>query len=146
LFREVTYTPEVHILKLDIEGEIHECILQDIQFHPVSDIILHADFLELKEDRPVKIEVPVNFTGSAPGLLKGGKLAPKLRKVKVKALPKDLPDVIDVPVGNLDLGKSVKVRDLPETSYEILNNPMVTIATIQIPRSLRSAQRAGEAE
>jgi len=144
LFKDLVYTPRVYVVNMDIEGEEHNCILQDVQFHPVSEIILHADFLELDDEKPVKIEVPIKFVGAAPGMLKGGKLSPKLRKIKIKALPKDLPDFIEVSIDGLDLGKSIKIKDLSIDEFEILNNPMVTIATIAVPRALRSAQRAAE--
>ncbi|WP_020530713.1 50S ribosomal protein L25/general stress protein Ctc [Flexithrix dorotheae] len=140
LFRDLVYTPEVAFVKLNIEGDIHTCILQDIQFHPVSEIIMHADFLELSDDRPVTMEIPVKFQGSSPGILKGGKLVTKLRKVKVKSLPQHMPDNIIVSIDGLELGKSVKISSLEQKDYTILNNPMVTIASVEIPRALKSAQ------
>ena len=146
LFRDLIYTPEVHQVKLNIEGDIHDCILQDIQFHPVSEAILHADFLELKEDRQVKMEIPVKFEGNAPGVQTGGKLLTKLRKIKVKALPKDLPDFIPIDISKLELGKSVKVGELNFDNFEILNSPLVSIVTVEIPRSLRGKQEEGEEE
>jgi large subunit ribosomal protein L25 len=137
LFKDIIYTPEAHIIDVNIEGDVHTCIIQEVQFHPVIDTILHADFLELHEEKPVKIEVPVKFVGKAPGLIKGGKLMPKLRKIKIKALPENLPDFIEIDISELDLGKSVKVKDIKTENFEILNNPLVTIATIEIPRVLK---------
>lgn len=142
LFRDLVYTPESHIVDVNIEGDVHTCILQDIQFHPVSEYILHADFLELHKDKPVKLEIPIKFVGNAPGVVKGGKLITKLRKVKIKALPDNLPDYIEVDISELDLGKSVKVRDIKAENVEILNSPLVTIATIETPRALRGAEGA----
>ena len=92
LFRDLVYTPEAHIVDLNVEGDHYRCILQDAQFHPVNELILHADFLLLQEDKEVKIDVPVKFVGNAPGVQKGGKLTTKLRKIKIKSLPKHLPD------------------------------------------------------
>jgi large subunit ribosomal protein L25 len=137
LFKDIVYTPEAHIIDVNIEGDVHTCVIQDVQFHPVSDIIMHADFLEVHEDKPVKIEIPVKFVGKAPGLIKGGKLIPKLRKIKIKALPDNLPDFIVVDISELDLGKSVKVKDVKAENFEILTNPLVTIATIEVPRALK---------
>jgi large subunit ribosomal protein L25 len=144
LFKDIVYTPEAHVIDVNIEGDVRLCVIQEVQFHPVSDIILHADFLELHDDKPVKIEVPVKFFGKAPGLIKGGKLITKLRQIKIKALPKNLPDYITVDISQLDLGKSIKVKDVKPENFEILNNPLVTIATIEIPRALKGTQQEAE--
>ena len=142
LFRGLVYTPEAHIVELNIEGSIHKCILQDIQFHPVNEIILHADFLELKEDKAVKMEVPVKFSGTPVGTQRGGKLVRKLERVKVKALPKDLPDYVEFDVTDMDLGKSIRVKDAKVEGVTILNNPNVTVASISIPRELKGKTNA----
>ncbi len=144
LFNEVVYKPEVAFVKLNIEGEERRAILQDIQFHPVNEIILHADFLELFDDKAIKLEIPVRFKGNSPGIQKGGKLMQKLRKVTVKALPNDMPEYIEVDISTLELGKSVKVGSLVAQNYEILNSPLVSIATVEIPRSLRGAAQGEE--
>ena len=145
LFKDIIYTPDAHIIDVNIEGDVRTCVIQDVQFHPVTDANLHADFLELKEDKPVKIEIPIKLVGNAPGVVKGGKLLTKLRKIKIKAFPKDLPDYIELSIDNLDLGKSVKVKDVKAGNYEILSNPLVTIATIEIPRALKGQETATEA-
>lgn len=137
LFKNLVYTPEAHIAELNIEGTIYRAILQDIQFHPVNEIILHADFLLLKDDKEVKIEIPIKLKGNAPGVQKGGKLIAKLRKVKIKSLPKNLPDSIEVDISGLDLGKSVRVGDIKTEGYTILNSPLVSIASVEVPRALR---------
>ncbi|MEN7550675.1 50S ribosomal protein L25/general stress protein Ctc [Rapidithrix thailandica] len=140
LFRDLAYTPEVAQVNLNVEGTEYQCILQDLQFHPVSEIITHADFLELNEDKEVKMDVPVKFVGNSPGVQKGGKLVTKLRKAKVRALPKDMPEAIQVDISKLELGKSVKVSEIKAENFTILNNPLVTVATVSIPRALKSAQ------
>lgn len=147
LFRDLVYTPKNNIIDVNVEGEIHTCILQDVQFHPVSEYILHADFLELHKDKPVKLEIPIRLVGNAPGVVKGGKLVTKLRKVKIKGLPDNLPDFVDVDVSSLDLAKSVKVRDIKVENIEILNSPLVTVATIETPRALKGTEgtEGGEA-
>lgn len=144
LFREIVYTPEAAFVNLDIEGEEYKAILQDIQFHPVSEIILHADFLLLQDDKEVKMDIPVRFHGNSPGIQKGGKLMVKLRKLTVKALPKDMPDFIDVSIEELELGKSVKVGDLGEHDYQIMNSKLVSIASVETPRSLRGKSEEEE--
>ncbi len=140
LFRELVYTPDVKMVVMDIEGTEYKCILQDVTFHPVSEVLLHADFLRLYDDVPVKMDIPVTFKGSSPGLLKGGKLVTKTRKLTVKALPADMPQSIEVSIEGLDLGKSVKVSSIKQENFTILNNPMVTIGSIEIPRALKSAK------
>ena len=143
LFRDLIYTPEVHMVSLNIEGTIIKAVLKDAQYHPVSEAILHADFVAYAEDKPIKFEIPVKVSGSSPGLAKGGKLELKTRVLKVKGLAKDFPDVIPVDISNLDLGKSFKVEDLDVEGFEILTSPNVSIVTIGVPRALRG-KKAGE--
>ncbi|MCU0445924.1 MAG: 50S ribosomal protein L25/general stress protein Ctc [Microscillaceae bacterium] len=137
LFRELVYTPDAHIVKLNIEGDEYDCIMQDIQFHPLSEIILHVDFLLLDENKPVKMDVPVRFFGNSPGVQQGGKLVVKLKKAKIKALPKHLPDSIQIDISGLALGKTIKVKDIQVEGFEILNAGNIPIASIEIPRGLR---------
>ena len=146
LFRELVYTPNAYQVLLNIEGEEHKAILQDAQFHPVSETLLHADFLELKEDRKVKMDIPVKAIGVAPGVAKGGKLVMKLRKLTVRALPQDMPDYIEVNISKLDLGRSAKVGELTPGNYEIVNNPLVSICSIEIPRALRGKNMGDDEE
>ncbi|MFY0605281.1 MAG: 50S ribosomal protein L25/general stress protein Ctc [Cyclobacteriaceae bacterium] len=137
LFRDLVYTDEAHFVNLNVEGETYEAILQDIQFHPVSEIILHVDFLLLTRGTKIKMDIPMRPVGTPPGIQQGGKLIRKLRFLTIKALPKDMPDYIEVDVSKLGLGKSVKVGELVPDNYEILNNPLVTIMGIEVPRALR---------
>ncbi len=137
LFRDLVYTDQAHFVELNIEGHQTRAILQDIQFHPVSETILHADFLELHTGKLIKMDVPVHTTGVAPGVKAGGKLVKKVRSLRVKALPKNMPEYIDVDVSKLAIGKSFKVSELPTGEYEILNSPLVSIVGIEIPRALR---------
>lgn len=140
MFRELIYTPEVHEVDLNIEGTHYRAILQDAQFHPVNEMLLHVDLLELQDDKEVKIEVPVKFVGVSPGVLAGGKLVTKLRSIKIKALPANLPDFVEVNISDLELGKSIKVSKIQPENYEILTNSNAPIATVTIPRALKSAQ------
>lgn len=137
LFKDLVYTPDVHMVNVNVEGEIHKCILQDIQFHPVNEIILHADFLELQEGKEVKMNIPIKLVGTAPGVIKGGKLYYKLRHLPVKALPENLPQYIDVDVSKLQLGKAVKVGDLKISNYQILLDDIKSIVSVEVPRALR---------
>lgn len=140
LFREVVYTPEVCFINMDIEGDEYKCVLQDVQFHPVSEIIMHADFLLLNDKKPITMEIPIKVEGNSPGVQKGGKLITKLRKIKVKALPQHMPDYIRVDINGLELGKSIKIGALKTENYTILNNPLVTVASVMIPRALKGAE------
>lgn len=140
LFRELIYTPEVHEVDLNIEGTHYRAILQDAQYHPVNDMLLHVDFLELNENKAVKVDVPVKFVGNSPGVIAGGKLVTKLRTIKLKALPANLPDFVEINISDLELGKSIKVSKIKADNFEILTNPSSPVATVTIPRALKSAQ------
>jgi large subunit ribosomal protein L25 len=150
LFRELLYTPNAYIVNLNIEGTELKCILKDVQFHPVSETILHVDFLVVSDDKPVTIDIPIEITGTSKGVANGGKLFTKVNKLKVKALIADLPDYVEVSIEGLGLGKSVRVGDVksaPTTKgFEILNHDQVTIASVIIPRVLKQAGIDGEEE
>jgi large subunit ribosomal protein L25 len=140
LFRDLIYSGEVHTVDLTVDGKKYKCVMQDVQFHPVNEMILHVDFLELLDDKIVKIDIPVKLTGTAVGVIKGGKLMPKLKKVTVKALPANLPDFIEVDVTNLEVGKSVKVSDIKTNNYTILNAKAIPLATVVSTRELKQAE------
>jgi large subunit ribosomal protein L25 len=142
LFRPLVYTQDVYRVLLNIEGDTHEAFLQATQFHPVSDVMLHADFLLIRNDKKVKLEVPVRFKGTAVGVTKGGKLVQKVEKIKVLALPQDLPSYLEVDVTDLDLSKSVRVSDIPVGNFKILNAPAIPIATVMVPRALKGKEEA----
>lgn len=146
LFRDLVYTPEAAYVKLNIEGKEYSAIMQDVQFHPVSEVILHVDFLELMDDKPIKMEIPVKFTGDAPGVVQGGRLLVKLRKVRIKALPNNMPESITMDISGLDLGNSLKVGGIEAKDFELLNSSRVTIATVDIPRAAKSGEFDEEEE
>ncbi|WP_424961201.1 50S ribosomal protein L25/general stress protein Ctc [Ekhidna sp.] len=148
LFRDLVYTDEAHFALLTIEGEPEpfEAILQDVQFHPVSEIIMHVDFLQLFRGTPIKMNIPVHTTGTAPGIQQGGKLIRKVKYLQIKSLPKNMPEYIEVDVSGLGLGKSIKVGELEVGEYEILNSPLVTIAGIEVPRALKGKEDEVEDE
>ena len=143
LFRDLIYTPEVHLVDLNIEGTIIKAILKDAQFHPVSENLLHADFVAYSENKPIKFEIPVKIVGNSPGIALGGKLEMKTRVLKVKGLANDFPDFITVDISKLELGKSFKVEDLKIEGFEILTSPNVSIVTVGVPRALRG-KKGGE--
>lgn len=140
LFRDIIYTPEACTVLINVEGKEYRAILQDAQFHPVNDMLLHADFLELRDNKEVKMNIPVKVIGTSVGVTKGGKLNQKLRQVKVMALPAHLPDFVEVDVTALDLGKTIKVSAIMADGFRILNTPSVPVVSIDIPRALKGKQ------
>ena len=146
MLKELVYTADAHFVHLHLGDKTYKCILQDIQFHPVSEMILHVDFLQIFEDKFVKMQIPTATIGKAPGVTKGGSLAVKLRKLPVWAYPKDMPERIQVDVSTLDLGQMTRVKDIETQNYTILASPGIPIASIEIPRALRSAASKAEEE
>lgn len=139
--KPAVYTPEVHFIDLEIAGKKAQAIIQDIQFHPLTEQILHVDFLQLDENKPVTIEIPIRLTGTSPGVKMGGKLVQKLRKLRVKALPKDHLDNIEVSIEGLEVGRSVRVGEVKASNLTITNAPEDTILSITTSRALRQAEQ-----
>jgi large subunit ribosomal protein L25 len=137
LFRQLLFTPDIYNVTLNIEGTIYNAILQDKQFHPVNDALIHADFLQIVEGKEIKVDVPVKLVGTSPGVMKGGKMNQKLRKLRVQGLAENIPDYVEVSVTDLDLGKSVKVGAVTPEKYQILTAVSNPIASVEIPRALR---------
>ncbi len=133
--RDLIYTPDFKVAKLDLGGESYRCIIKEIQFHPVTEEILHIDFLELAEGRKVKVQLPVRFKGTSPGVRNGGRLIQQLRKVEIKTTPDQLVEELILDISNLKLGNSVRVRDIEANDeIEILTNPGIPVATVKVPR------------
>jgi large subunit ribosomal protein L25 len=145
LFRELVYTNEAHFVHINIEGVEAQAILQEVQFHPVSEIILHADFLRITEDRKIKMNIPVRLVGNAPGVAKGGTLIRKKASLKVLGFAKDMPDHIDVNVGELDFHHAVKVEDVTTDGLELLDPKRASIAVVEVPRSAKLADETAAA-
>lgn len=137
----LVYTPDVHFVDIDVEGTKAQAILQDIQFHPLTEQILHVDFLRLNDSKPFVMEIPVKLTGTSPGVKMGGKLIQKLRKLRVKALPKDMPQYVEVAMEPLELGKSVRVGELNFPNFQITNNADDTIVSVVMSRALKQAEQ-----
>ena len=145
-FSKLVYTPNAHTVVLDINGDQKiNAILQDIQFHPVSDKILHVDFYQLSEDKEVNMEIPVVIEGSAPGvLLEGGTLEISKRKLKVRALPKNLPDFINVDISSLKLGNKILTADLPSEDFSILHPDNTVVCKVRTSRASMSLEEEVE--
>lgn len=141
-FDLLVYTPNTYKVKLDVEGETHEAVLQDIQFHPVNETILHADFMKVVEDQPITLGIPVKISGNSPGVREGGKMVKKIRKMTVRGLMKDMPDFVDVNIDALELGKSIKVSDINIPGLTILDSPLNAIVSVTATRATREAAAA----
>jgi large subunit ribosomal protein L25 len=139
LFRDLVYTNEAHFVHLNVEGEESKAILQEVQFHPVSEIILHADFLKIADDRKIKMSIPVRLVGKAKGVDKGGALVRKRAALKVAGFSKDMPDHIDVDVTELDFHHAVKVSDMKMAGLEFLDPKQSAIAAVEVPRAAKLA-------
>jgi large subunit ribosomal protein L25 len=143
--RDLIFSPEFKIVEVNVNGNVHKCILKEVQFHPVNDSVEHIDFLELIENRPIKVELPLNFRGNSPGVRAGGKLQQKLRTVKVKTTPENLVHEVVADISKLHLGHSLRVRDIIlQKGIEILNPPAIPIATVSVPRGLKDGGAEAE--
>jgi large subunit ribosomal protein L25 len=140
LFRDLVYTNEARFVHLNIEGEECQAIMQEIQFHPISELILHVDFLRISEDRKIKMDIPTRMVGQSPGVAKGGALVRKRASLKVYAFAKDMPDHIDVDCSELDFHHSVKVGDLKMENLEFLDPKQASIAVVEVPRAAKLAE------
>jgi len=138
-FKNLVYTPNVYTAKIEFEGNKYNAILQDIQFHPVSDKILHIDFYQLFDDKMVTLAIPVQLLGTAPGIIRGGSLRFAQRKLNVRALPKDLPDFIDADISKLDIGDKLYVTELSGKKYSILNPENTVVAQVRTSRNVAKA-------
>ncbi|HEV2479803.1 MAG TPA: 50S ribosomal protein L25 [Puia sp.] len=141
-FKTLVYTPDFQLAEIKVEGKSYKCILKDLQFDKVSDQLIHADFLELVEDKKVIATIPLKFTGAAKGVKDGGKLITKMKALKIKTLPKYLKENIEVDLTNLELNGNVRVEDVKAENYEILNSPRIPIASIVLTRQLKQEEAA----
>lgn len=141
--RKLIYTPEIFLVNLNIDGKEYKAILKDMQFHPVSDEILHLDFLHIFPDKPIVIEVPVVLDGLAEGVKAGGKLSLDMRKLKVRALYNDVPEKLHVNIEHLSLGKSVQVGEVNFDGLELLNAKNAVICRVQLTRAARGLAAKG---
>ena len=144
LFRDIIYTGVACTVLLNLEGKQYKCLVQEVQYHPINEMLLHVDFLLMDENKPVKMNIPIVFEGTSPGVIKGGKLVQKVVKLTIKALPKDLPDTIAVDISKLELAKSVKVSEIKTHNFTILNAKSIPVCTVTIPRSLKQEEAAAK--
>ena len=138
--RKLVYTPEIFVVELTIDGETTMAIMKEIQFHPVSDKILHMDFLAVSKEKPVEMEVPVALEGHAEGVKAGGKLTLQMRKLRVKAIYDQIPEKLVIIVDNLGLGKTMQVGALHFEGLEVMNAKNAVVCAVQLTRAARGAQ------
>jgi large subunit ribosomal protein L25 len=143
---KLIYTPNVYIINVDVDGTTVKTIIQDIQFHPVTDKIVHVDFIELQDDKKIKVNIPVNLFGRSPGVLNGGKLQQIFRRLKVYALPGDLPDSIEVDITPLKIGMAIRVSDVNTDKLNIINSPNAVICSVKMARGVVEEEEEEELE
>ena len=145
--KSLIYTPEFKIAEVQASSGTIKCIVKDIQMHPVTDELLHIDFLRLVDNHPIKVDVPVRFKGTSPGVKEGGKLVQMMRRVKIKTTPENLVDELFVDISELKLGGSVRVRDIEANDkLEIMTGGATPVANVEVPRALKSQQAAANKE
>lgn len=137
--RGLIYTPNIYIVDLNIDGKASKAVLKDVQYNCVSDAIEHVDFLEISDNKPVTMSLPVKLNGLAEGVKQGGKLVLKMRKLRVSGLISALPDVLEVDVTNLGIGKAIKIQDLKFEGLEILEAKNIVVATVKMTRAAANA-------
>ncbi len=142
--RKAVYTPDVLVCNLSIDGAAHVAVIKELQFHPVTDALLHADFYEITEEKPLTIGIPVNLVGHAQGVRDGGRLAPAIRKISVTAPYKQIPEKLNVDVTNLRIGKSIKVAELSFDGLQIATSPEVIVCSVKMTRAARAAAEAAK--
>ena len=142
--RNLVYTPDIYSVNLNIDGKECKAIMKELQFHPVTDQLLHVDFYEITETKPIIMEVPIKLNGLAEGVKAGGKLAAGVRKLKVRAPYTQIPEVLDIDVTNLGLGKVIKVAELSYEGLEMVTSPSVVVCQVKMPRAAASAAAAAK--
>jgi large subunit ribosomal protein L25 len=144
-FKNLVYTADFQLAEIKIDGNSYTCIMKDLQFDKVSDLLNHVDFLQLVEGRPVVASIPIKFTGAAVGVKNGGKLVTKIKSLKIKTEPQYLRENIEVDVTDLDINGNIRVEDVNIEHYEILNSPRIPIASVVTTRQLRQEEATAPA-
>ncbi len=144
--RKIVYTPHIYVIKLVIDGEEHTAVLKELQFHPTTDALLHVDFYEVNDQKPITIGIPVKLCGLAQGVRDGGRMNLSIRKINVTAPYQQIPEHLDIDVTSLKLGKSIKVGELSFEGLEIATGKEVVVCSIKSTRNSRSAAAAADAE
>ena len=144
-FKEIVYTSEFMLADIMVDGSTYRCILKDLQFHKVTDELIHLDFLELIEDKKVIANLPLKFVGTPEGVRAGGKLVTKMKSIKVKSYPRFLKEYIEVDIKDLQLNANIRVQDVNAPNMEILNPPRIPVASVVLTRQLKQEESAAPA-
>lgn len=145
-FKNLVYTPNTYLVYLNLGNEKHLAKLQDIQFHPVNEAIVHADFMIISPEKPVTLTIPVSLTGNAPGVRAGGKITVKIKKLLVKGLIKDMPDSISVSIDGLEIGQNIRVGDISVDGIELLDTKANSVVSCSVTRASMSNEADAAAE
>jgi large subunit ribosomal protein L25 len=146
-FRKLVYTPEVYLVNLSIDGKNYKAVMKDLQFHPVSDRLLHIDFIQVIDNKPVTINIPIKIIGVSPGIKAGGKLRIKRRSLRIKGMAEDLPDHLNIDISKLQIGQSIKIGDLSFDNLEIIDNKRAMVVAVAVSRVVLTEEEiASEAE
>ena len=140
--RKVVYTPHIYMMNINIDGVARKAVIKELQFHPVTDALLHVDFYEVNEEKPITVGIPVKLNGLAQGVRDGGRMALIVRKVNVTALYQNIPETLDIDVTDMKIGKSIKVRDLSFEGLELATPADVVVCSVKATRASRSAAAA----
>ena len=143
-FKDLIYTPEVYYAELNIDGQQYNAIIQESQYHPVTEQLLHVDFLEVVEGKPITISIPLKITGNSPGVMRGGRLSKRVRKLKVKGLLEHIPEHITVDISNLDILDAVEINEIKVDNISIIDNPSKVVVTVLSSRNVEEV--AADAE
>jgi large subunit ribosomal protein L25 len=145
-FKTILFTPDTYLIEITVDGKSYQTILQDIQYHPVSDKVLHADFYEIQPGKPLTVALPVKLTGTSPGVIAGGKLNLKLRKLNVKGLLDDIPEMIELNIGKLKIGQSIKVKDVQIKKLTITDPAGSVVVDVKTARGIVAIEAEEEEE
>ena len=145
-FKDLVYTPDAHIVNLDLEGKEYRIVIQDIQFHPVTDRIQHVDFFQINDEKPIVVSLPVKISGDSIGVKAGGKLRVKKRHLKVKGFANDIPESLPVDITNVRVNHSVKVGDLSYDKIELIDPKITTVLTVATSRVVTKEEGAEKTE
>jgi large subunit ribosomal protein L25 len=145
-FKPVIFTPNAHIVEIDLDGKVYKTVLQEAQYHKINDKLIHADFLEIQDGKPVTANIPIVITGQSDGVKKGGKLVLKMRKLKVRGIAATLPDTIAIDITKLDIGDSIAVGDIVVEGATLLNAKNVSVVSVTTTRAVAAETNAAPAK
>jgi large subunit ribosomal protein L25 len=141
--KSVLFTPETYKVMLTLDGKTHTCVVQEAQYHPLNGAMLHVDFMLLDPNKPVRLNLPLEFIGTSPGVRAGGKFVSRMRSITVKGLSEQLPSSVKVDISNLELGGVVRVRDIQTEGFTLVAAPANPVAAVTIPRAMKGAAAEG---